>query len=307
MSRKMSRWIHIEPGTFDPWRVQAVRHSLMEHPLLQLDKIAELGKRREAEGKVRSHSDQATAATPFNEAPKLHPNPKLAPLTLDQIENAKAWMSLLDIQADPVYRQLVDDVLDDVRPVVEAQDHRMGYRAGWIFVTSPNAVTPFHMDNEHNFIMQVMGRKRLYVWDPFDREAVSHEGLEKFHTLHSRDLVRFSEGLRSRARVFDLEPGMGGYMPSTSPHMVENGDNPSVTVSFTYYTDSTRRRELLYKANHKIRSLGIDPSPIGTSAARDALVHAGMRTFVESKNVLKRILGRQVVSPKQQYAESVYT
>jgi hypothetical protein len=303
----MSRWIHVEPATFDPWRIQAVRHSLMEHPLLKLESIAELGKRREAQGKVRTHNDQATAATPFNEAPKLHPNQKLASLTLSEIEHAKAWMSLLDIQTDPVYRQLVDEVLDDVRPVVEAKDRGMGYRAGWIFVTSPNAITPFHMDQEHNFIMQVMGRKRLYVWDPFDREAVSHEGLEKFHTVHSRDLVRFSEALRSRARVFDLEPGMGGYMPSTSPHMVENGDNPSVTVSFTYYTDSTRRRELLYRANHKIRSLGMKPSPIGASAARDTVVHAGMRSYVEAKNVVKRLLGRQVISPHQQYAESVYT
>ena len=105
-------------------------------------------------------------------------------------------MSLLDIQTDPIYRKLVDEVLDQLRPVIETKDRGMGYRAGWIFVTSPNAITPFHMDQEHNFIMQVMGKKRLYVWDPFDREAVSHEGLERFHAVHSRDLVRFSEGLR---------------------------------------------------------------------------------------------------------------
>ena len=100
---------------------------------------------------------------------------------------------------------------------------------------------------------------------------------------------------------------MGGYMPSTSPHLVENGDNPSVTVSFTYYTDSTRRREALYKANHKLRRLGITPAPIGTSPARDAVVHAGMRGFAESKNLVKRLLGRPVISPHQQYAESLYT
>jgi hypothetical protein len=302
-----SRWLHLEPETFDPWRVQAVRHTLMDHPLLQLDRIVELGRRREAEGKVRTHSDEVTAATPFNEAPRLHPNQKSAALTLDQIESARAWMSLLDIQTDPLYRTLVDEVLDQLRPLIEAKDPGMGYRAGWIFVTSPKAVTPFHMDQEHNFIMQVMGRKRLYVWDPFDREAVSHEALEKFHAVHSRDLVRFSESLRSRATVFDLEPGMGGYMPSTSPHLVENGDNPSVTVSFTYYTDSTRRREVLYKANHKLRRLGLHPSPIGTSPARDAFLHAGMRGFAESKNLVKRLLGRRVISPHQQYAESLYT
>ena len=63
----------------------------------------------------------------------------------------------------------------------------MCHRAGWIFVTSPGAVTPFHMDDEHNFILQIAGRKRLYVWDPQDRSVVSDLGQELFHARHSRD------------------------------------------------------------------------------------------------------------------------
>jgi hypothetical protein len=279
----------------------------MEHPLLQIEHIVELGRRLEAQGRVRTHSDDVTAATPFNEAPQLHPNPESAARTLENIEHARAWMSLLYIQTDPTYRKVVDEVLDDVRPVVEAKDRGMGYRAGWIFVTSPNAVTPFHIDNEHNFIMQVVGRKRLYVWDPFDRQAVQELGLEQFHAIHERDLVRFSDDLLKRATVFDLEPGMGGYMPSTSPHMVENGDNPSITVSFTYFTDSTRRRALLYRANHKLRSLGMSPPPVGTSPLREAIVHAGLGAYDSSRNALKRLLGKRVSSPYSQYADPLYT
>ena len=37
-----------------------------------------------------------------------------------------------------------------------------------IFVSSPGAVTPFHMDHEHNFILQIRGNKKLYTWDPMD-------------------------------------------------------------------------------------------------------------------------------------------
>jgi hypothetical protein len=201
-------------------------------------------------------------------------------------------MSLLNVQADPIYRRLIDDVLDEVKPIVERRDPGMCYRAGWIFVSSPNTVTPFHMDHEHNFILQIRGKKRLYTWDPFDREVVSERAQELFHDQHSRELVVWKEAWRSRARVFELEPGLGGYMPSTTPHMVENGDGPSITISFTYYTDATRQRELLYRGNARLRRLGIEPHPIGTSPSRDRVKRAVINSYTTAKNAVWRALGR---------------
>lgn len=226
----MPTLVKLDPATFDPWKLQAVTHHLADHPLLQIDALVELGKRQQARRLVRTHSADATAGSSFADAPSLHPNRKSAEETLAGIADAKAWMSLLNVQADPVYRKLVDEVLDDVRPLVEARDPGLSYRAGWIFVSSPGAVTPFHIDHEHNVILQIRGKKRLYTWDPFDREAVSERAQELFHDRHSREQVLWRDELKKRARVFDLVPGLGGYMPSTSPHLVENGDEPSITV-----------------------------------------------------------------------------
>ena len=139
-------------------------------------------------------------------------------------------MALHNVQNDPLYRTLVDEVLDYVQPRVDKKDPGMHDRAGWIFITSPNAVTPYHMDHEHNFILQVRGKKTLHVWEPLDREVVTERSLELFHAKHSRELVQYREEFQRRARVFDLEPGMGGYMPTTSPHWVKNGDGVSITV-----------------------------------------------------------------------------
>ncbi len=279
---------------FDPWRVQAVKHHLSGHPLLQLDSIVELGRRQEERRLVRTHSDQATAASSFADAPKLHPNTKSAATTLAGIAEAKAWMSLLNIQADPVYRAFIDEVLDGVKPIVEENDPGMCYRAGWIFVTSPRAITPFHMDHEHNFILQISGTKSLYTWDPFDREVVSEEGQELFHEHNSREKVVWKDSFPARAKVFELEPGMGGYMPSTTPHMVVNGDEPSITISFTYYTDSTRRRELLYRGNARLRRMGITPSPVGHSATRDEFKHSVLAAYTTLRGLARRALGRGV-------------
>lgn len=294
--------VDVDAGGFDPWKIMAVTHQLCGHPLLGIDALVELGQRLEARKLVRTHSDEAGAGSSFGDAPTLHPNRRSAAETLSGIADAHAWMSLLNVQADPVYRRLVDEVLDALKPVVDRRDPGMCFRGGWIFVSSPGAITPFHIDHEHNFILQIAGRKRLYVWDPFDREVVSERAQELFHDRHSREGIVWDEAFRSRARIFDLEPGQGGYMPSTSPHMVENGSEPSITVSFTYYTDSTRRRELLYRGNAKLRRLGLAPRPVGASALADRSKAALLGAYTGVNARIKRTLGRGVRDNTVAYA-----
>jgi oxalate decarboxylase/phosphoglucose isomerase-like protein (cupin superfamily) len=294
--------IHINSQAFDPWKIQAVTHELSNHPLLQIDALVELGKRQQARKLVRTHSADATAGTSFADAPNLHPNQKSAEETLAGIAQAKAWMSLLNVQADPVYRRFIDEILDEVRPIVDRKDPGMCYRAGWIFVSSPGAITPFHIDHEHNFILQIKGKKKLYTWDHEDRDVVSERALELFHDQHSRELITWNDDLRKRARVFDLEPGLGGYMPSTTGHMVENGDGPSVTISFTYYTDATRQRELLYRGNAALRRLGLSPTPIGASHARDAVKGAVLTGYTTVMSTIRKARGRGVRDNSVPYA-----
>lgn len=277
LSEAMGRaasWIDFDSAAFDPWRIMAVRHHLTDHPLLQLEALQALGERLEARGSIRSHASGAKPGTPFNSAPDLFPNPKSATDTLRAIRDAKAWTSLLNVQIDPTYRELVGEVLEGVRPQVEAVDPGMCHRGGWIFITSPNTVTPFHFDKEHNFILQVHGTKRIYVWDHRDTVVASEHSRDLFHLSNERYLLRWRDEFRERARVFDLEPGQGAYMPSTSPHMVENGPDPSVTASFTYYTDATRRDALLHKSHALMRRMKITPPAVAPASAFDTATHA---------------------------------
>ena len=180
-------------------------------------------------------------------------------------------MSLLNVQTDAIYRELVDEVLDELRPGSSGSDPGMCYRGGWIFVTSPKAVTPFHIDKEHNFILQMRGTKNLYVWDHRDTEVISEQARDRFHFVTRAISSSGSDEFRS-ARVFELQPGQGAYMPSTSPHMVENDDDPSITVSFTYYTDATRRNSRLHALHQSMREAGMSPAPVGHARRRDAVV-----------------------------------
>lgn len=279
--------VHVDWSTFDPWCIQSVQHRLAEHPLMKFGPLTEVGQRLDHRRSVRTHSDDAGAGTPFNAAPRLHPNRMSAADTFGRIRDAKAWTSQLSVQGDALYRTLVDEVLDGLKPGIERHDPGMCYCGGWMFVTSPGAVTPFHFDREHNFILQVSGRKTLYVWDHHDVESASERSRDRFHATHQRDLLMGDEAFRQRARVFHLEPRQGAHMPSTSPHIVENGEGPSVTISFTYYTNATRRNSLLQRAHERLRKRGVEPPAVGANLALDALLWAGFNTATRVRSWMR--------------------
>ena len=108
----------IDWDAFDPWHVQAVRHRLMEHPLLQPARLVEFGRRLERAAQLYSFSNDVTAGTNFSEAGNTNPNRKSAQETVQDIAHAKAWMLLRHVQGDPAYRGLVDAVLDEIKPQV---------------------------------------------------------------------------------------------------------------------------------------------------------------------------------------------
>jgi hypothetical protein len=206
------------------------------------------------------------------------------------------------IQRDPEYQQLVDQVLDDVQPRIERKDPGMRHRAGFIFVASPNAVTPFHLDHNHNFLLQIAGRKTVYLWEPRDRSVVSEQALELFHAKMSRKLVSFSEDLLRAAHKFELEPGMGAYMPTTAPHLVINGNNPSVTVSVCYHSSLAWKEEILYRANFALRRLGLSPVPVGHSPLRDEAVHLVYLAYLGLKSQARKLRGRPVFNRQLKHA-----
>jgi hypothetical protein len=302
MSVATSRLVEVDWAKFHPWKVTPVRHRIADHPLLQIDSLVELGSRLSKTGQIRTHSSDAYAGTAFNHAPLLYPNGRSAGDTLANIASAKAWMSLLNVQTDDVYRGLVDEVLDDLRPDIDRVDRGMVHRGGWIFVTSPNTVTPFHMDKEHNFILHVQGQKRLLVWERDDIVVLSEAARDLFHANHSRDLVVWTEEARARAHVFDLKPGMGVYMPSTAPHMVETGDDASVTVSFTYYTDATRRDSRLHALHHRLRGWGRTPAPVGANPLLDSFMDVAFRGAGQAQRAIDAIRGRKTPPDQASHA-----
>lgn len=263
MNAKAVPVIDMDWDAFDPWRIQRLTHTLTEHPLLQSDQLVALGKRCRGTNRWYSFSSNVSAGTNFDDAANLFPSGQSAVDSLRDIDSANAWVLLRHIQADPIYRELVDFVINAIRAQIERKDPGLYYRAGWIFSASPRTATPFHIDRSHVVLLQVRGTKTVYVWDADDTVVVSDRARDCFHMRHDLSRTVWREAFRERAHAFVLKPGTGVYMPLTSPHMVETSSEASTTISFTYNTDATRRIAKIHVMREMLNRMGITPPAFG--------------------------------------------
>src|SRR5215471_7444141 len=116
--------ISLDADRFDPMRVMAVSHNLEHHPLLQLPALVDVAQRLTGICTVRYHDDRARFDTDFVNAPSSNPVLGRPEDIVKSIESAHAWLALLGVHHDPLYRDLMDEVLDAVRPVIEQKDAR---------------------------------------------------------------------------------------------------------------------------------------------------------------------------------------
>jgi hypothetical protein len=280
MHNSAAALIELDWAKFDPWHMQAVRHRLSDHPLLEPEQLIALGKRFQDSSHLFSFNNSAGADANFNSVARMFPNRLSVADTVQGINDAKAWMLFRHVQADADYRALINLALDPIQPQIEAKDPGMHYRAGWIFVASPYTTTPFHIDRNHGILLQISGTKKIYVWDASDAAVCSELARDCFHARHELDKVKWHEEFRERATVFEVGPGTGVYIPMTSPHMVETGEDPSITISLTYSTHATRRNAMEHVMHDLLRRKGIQPPGVGTHPLLDHLTVIGASAMI---------------------------
>ena len=279
-----SSWLSIDPPRFrerfdrQPF---LVRHRLAEHPLFTLPRLIELA-RALPEDRVEYNAGDV----PVSLDPAQTPRTGLSiGETIRRIEECRSWMVFKNVEQDAEYRALLDACLDQVREYSEAACPGMGRREGFIFVSSPGSVTPYHMDPEHNFLLQIRGRKQVSLFDGEDRTVLSERELEKFYARGHRNLV-FDDDYQRRAQVFELTADDGLYFPVTWPHWVKNGPEVSVSFSITFRTTSSDRREIIYRVNERLGRLGIRLPPIGRSDLVDGAKYQAFRTLARAHRLL---------------------
>lgn len=206
---------------------------------------------------------------------------------LERIENAGAWIFLKQVEKDPEYGELLEQMMSEVSEMSGRDIKReMKLMEAIIFITSPNRVTSYHIDRECNFLLQVSGDKEISVFDREDRDVLPEVEIETFWSKDS-NAAKYREEYQDRAHVFQMQPGNGVHIPVNCPHWLKNGNNVSISFSVSYqFKDS--RRKYVYQSNYYLRRLGLDPVPPGRSTVRDAAKRITMGAALNSRNFVFR-------------------
>jgi Cupin-like domain len=259
-----------------------IGHHLAGHPLFELPRLLELAARL-PEACVAYNAGDISVAEGLYRGPRTGLSVEE---TIRRIEDCQSWMVLKHVEADAEYNALLDSCLDEVQRHSEPLAPGMRKREGFIFISSPRSVTPYHLDPEYNFLLQVRGSKTVHIWNPHDPAVLTDEELEDFFTSEEQKNLKFKDEYEQQASVFELTPGRGLHFPVTSPHWVQNGDGVSVSFSITFQTPASERRAVVYGVNAALRRRGWKPTPAGRSAMLDAMKYNAWRVARRVKRVM---------------------
>lgn len=238
-----------------PERPGPLVHDLGDHPLLSRDALADLAPRL-PEGNVEYNR----AMIPIGIMPEDVPANGLdLAETIRSIETNGSWAVLKHIETVPEYRDLLLSLLAELEPVVGPRTGAMLTPQGFIFLSSPNAITPFHFDPEHNILLQIRGTKVMHVWPAGDPRFAAPEQHERYYLGGHRNLP-WDDGFAGQEMAVPLSPGEAVHMPVMAPHFVENGPSVSVSLSITWRSEWSYRNEEACAANALLRRVGASPA-----------------------------------------------
>lgn len=270
-----------------PYRIT---HRLQDHPLLTLESLMALAKRL-----PEVQREYVFAKQEFGTHEKGGHHEHATPLdelsTGEMIENIATQnrvIVLRNVETDPAYGELVNEVLDSLQSQIEAVTGPISGRESFIFVSPPRAYTPFHIDPEQNLFLQIRGPKDFAVYDVADRDVMPETALENF--LAANERTPCPPEYFDRAEIFELSPGEGIYVPTTAPHWVRTRHEISISISINFRTPSSIRRNRVCRFNRSLRKFGVRPQPLSPRA--DTFRERTKATLFEIPARLKRLLGR---------------
>jgi hypothetical protein len=241
-------------------------HELAGHPLLTIEALAGLAERMPA-----ASVEYNLGKLPLGVRPEDTPSNGLSlGETIRTIETNGSWAVLKNVERDAAYCALLDAALRELAPLVELWTGPMLNREAFIFLSSPGSITPFHMDPEHNILLQIKGEKVMTVFPAGDDELVPAEQSEAFHAGGHRNLV-WREDFRGRGTAVTLRPGDAIHVPVKAPHFVENGEDVSVSLSVTWRSERSVAESELHGLNAVLRRRGLPVGRIGTRPERQGM------------------------------------
>ena len=129
---------------------------------------------------------------------------------IQNLETSGSWMLLYRVQTDPVYRNLMNQVIAEVAQLSgeEELERDITWRDAYIFLASPLSVTPYHIDHESTFLFQIHGRREANIWNREEPGVLPDTEKEAYYGGNLSAATYRTEN-QSKASVYDMVAGTG--------------------------------------------------------------------------------------------------
>lgn len=234
-------------------------HRLVGHRLLTLDALADL-----AQALPSDSIEYNPGNLPIGIAPEEVPTPQLGVIdTIRRIGDAGSWVALKRIEQVSEYAELLRETLGELAEIVVPRTGPMLQLEGFVFITSPGGVTPFHFDPEHNILLQIRGSKVMTMFPVEDEELLSAQAHEAFHLgQHHRNLP-WRDAFAAKGAAWELTAGEALHVPVKRPHWVQNGPEASISLSVTWRSEWSYAEADARAFNSVLRKAGLNPKSPG--------------------------------------------
>lgn len=271
----------------------SLTHNLTNHPSLQLDHLMKVVSKHPKD-KLLFSAELNKLDNNFDYALDDHKEVDYQKI-LETIKNTNSsYIAIKNPELNESFKDIYNDINSDLGLIMQ----ELGIGSSpiepmlWIFIASPNAITPFHIDRFSNFIMQIRGSKELAVYPPRNSTVVPTEITEAYIDWAGKSPL-WKEETDHLATKYFFKPGEAAHIPFTSGHYVKNGsDDISITISVFFYTEKSLQWTKAMKLNNRLRKFGIKTNPVDQNKTMDSL-KANIFTIENSlENSIRKILRR---------------
>ena len=251
-----------------------VNHSLLGHEALKLETLTEVLCRLPERQVVYSNARLDTRDN-FEKTFRAPEKRVSLEQTLTTMLKSESLIMVNSPEVDPVFKPVYDQIMDSIQALIPGRGGRkkVFMPTLYLFIASPNSVTPFHIDRYSTFLFQFRGTKKVFVAEPWDSRVVSDPDREAYVSYASTQLP-WSAEREKRFTCFDFHPGESVHIPFVSGHFVRNGaDDVSISMSIIFNTAETLMLRRALNFNHRARKLmkpvHMAPTPVGQGSFRD--------------------------------------
>ncbi len=149
------------------------KHRLLDHPALTMEGLAESLPQLSPEC-ITYSKGLSDLSINFDRAHLEHGNGLSLRETIETIRTSNSYIAVRDPVAHPAFRDLYESLRAEMTELQRQSGNSQAIHEPrmWLFIASPNAMTPFHFDRYSNVLMQIRGSKEVAVFPNFRPDIV---------------------------------------------------------------------------------------------------------------------------------------